>query len=161
MDYFVETFQDKKKKIYMTIFDFGIVIMGIICLICQKNAGMIGGFLLGALFFFTGLFFGLLIKYGGIIFLFSHGGLGYVFMIQSLMGDIISEPMLTDGNTEKLKFYLYVIAVFTICGFGSAIIYNLSDKFKQKQYTVFLPISFLTIAFILAGILPFIVNKLV
>ena len=75
--------------------------------------------------------------------------------------EALSEPMLTDGNTEKLKFYLYVIAVFTICGFGSAIIYNISDKFKQKQYTVFLPISFLTIAFILAGILPFIVNKLV
>ncbi len=162
MDYYkiYDWLKERKDLLYLALFMIEILLIGIICL-HSKTEFEFGFFLFGFIFFLAGLLIGMYIKYFGIIFLFSHGGLGYYLMISLLSRDILSNPILTDGNPKHLILYLCVIAALTVISFGFIILYNISDKWKEKKYAMLFPIGFFTIAFILAGILPNILDKLV
>lgn len=159
MQYYLYDFFAKKKHIiYKILLIIGTTLIGIISLWNKEELGL---FLFGSFFFHIGLYISMDAKYSGIIFLFSHGGIGFYCMLNSLSLGILSNPILKDGNPKKLIIYLGVIGILTVIGFISAIIYNVSDKVKEKNYTMHLPTCILSLALILTAILPKILDKLV
>ena len=156
----INTYEKKKEIIYMLVFVLIIVSIGMIS--CIENNNDPSFFIFGCIFFFSGFFIGMYVKYFGLIFLFSHGGSGFFIIMAALLGNFNSDnPLLTDVNPDKIKYYLYTIATLTIVGFISVILYNVSEKFKSKTFAIFIPTTALTIAILLAAILPNMIDKLI
>mgnify|MGYP007069921350 CR=1 FL=1 len=117
-------------------------------------------YVFGMVFFVTGFCIGTMKdgKYFGIIFLFSHGMTGYGLMTSSVLGDILDSPLLSDGNTTFIFFYIALWVILVCLGIGSSIIYNLSDKLKAKNKYPILQLGFFAIAIMMAAALPFIIK---
>ena len=140
-----------RNQILMSIIVIAIMAMGIY--LSKKNGSHPGMFAGGSFFFFLALYMFMTLKSYGILML-PLGALGYFLMMQALLGDLFSNPLLTDLNATKFYLYLDLINLLTIIGIISLIIYSLSDSIKKKKYTMFIPIGFFSLALILIGILP-------
>lgn len=110
----------------------------------------------GIAFFASGLLIGLFTGKPGLIFLFSHGLTGIGLMIGSELGGLLTSPFISDA-----PIYIYVllgcILLLVLLGIMSAVLYNLSDAIKDKEYSVYIPF----ILFGMAIILSIIVAKIV
>ena len=152
-------------------FDKNMIIIIAICLVITMcgfftwNIDFIPLYIFGVIFFFAGLFIALYIKYFGLIFLFSHGVIGFMLMIGSLMGhskgnslDLLlpnDHPLLTDGGIPtNIKVYLAVTIGFFISAFIFTIVHNLSSKMKKdKKFTIYI-LSLYLIVVVLAMLFP-------
>ena len=80
------------------------------------------------------------------------------------MGDLlhnyIGSPISSDLNLTLFIIYLSIVGIFSILGFVYGTIYNVNKNFSKKKYSMFLPLTFLTIAIILAGILPLAIDTI-
>ena len=115
-------------------------------------------YLFGFVFFIAG--FGVAIladnsKGSGIIFYFSHGAIGFVIMVYSLIIDRFDIAIFSDLSII-LKLYLGVIVCLLFAGIIGGIVYNLSDTLKLNKFNkVFLLLLFF-VSIILIGLLPYI-----
>ena len=114
-------------------------------------------YLFAFFFFFLGYYCGLKQKGFGLIFLFTHGLIGICPMCFLLSGSIFENPAMKDGATN-VYIYIGIAIIFIIISFFEVVIYNLSDKLKQKKYMLFMPFITILISLIMMGILPKIFN---
>ena len=158
----------KKYKIKWQQYIAGVYLIALISLIYQyilgKNASLLFGcslyFLFGSAFFFSGIYANVEDNQYGILFLFTHALPGFLIMIATLLVSLFINPIISDTNPIILITILALIVVSSILGFVYEIIYRTDSKFKEKKNAVFIPLIFFGIAVLLAGILPFIVDKL-
>ena len=150
---------NKKNRIIMIIYVIAIIAIGIY--LTYKNGTHPGMFICGSIFFFPALNMGMNLKEYGIIAFLTMGAVGFYIMMQALLGDLFSNPMLTDVNATKFYLYLYLINGLTIIGIIYVVIYNLSNILKKMKYAMFIPITIVAIILILTGILPNILDKFI
>ncbi len=135
----------------------GLVILIIILtsLFAIKNSEMgIAGYLFGMIFFFAGYFVSTGAKGFGLIFLFSHGGIGFGVMMVSLLQGNISLNTLSDLSTVT-QVYLGLTLVASIFAFIVSVLYNLSDELKKRPYAKVVPLALFALSFLLAGLFPY------
>lgn len=116
-------------------------------------------YLFGMAFFMAGYFTGLHVKGFGLIFLFSHGGIGMGVMIGALMGEIFQNPALQDGATN-IYLYMGLGVILIIMSFMGVVLYNLSNNWAQREHTRFLPLVTFFVVFLMSGLLPHIFKVL-
>ena len=133
--------------LYMSLVLLIIAVLGLI------NIRNFPIYLFGLVFFAAGLFVGLYVKGFGIIFLFSHGGVGFGMMIYALLLDRFSESSLTDLSFN-MKIYLGIMVLMIIGGFLGVIIYNLSETLNKNKYNKIFPLIILGLALFLVGMIP-------
>ena len=147
----------KEKVIYFTLYIlFGVV--GIVKSIVDFSTNPVGpmGFFFGMIFFVAGIYACTSrgSKVIGILFLFTHGGVGYGVMIGSLLANLYDSPIITDlGNNSNNYFIIFqTLIILAVIGF---IIFNLSDKVKDKYKYPIIPVALMLAATIIAVIFPY------
>ncbi|MGM9878397.1 MAG: hypothetical protein ACI33S_07125 [Bacilli bacterium] len=87
-----------------------------------------------SIFFLTGLFLGLFIKYIGILFL-SGIVMGFGELYYPIITGTLNDPLMTD-NPILMKLLIIISLVFIILGIIGAIYYNVSEKIREKKYSL-------------------------
>jgi len=139
------------KKILLIVLYF--IIIALIGLINYTSILLYIG---GLVFFASGLLIGLNINRFGIVFLFSHGMSGLGLMLASELSGLLTSPFISDA-----PLYIYIllgmVLVLVILGLITTILYNLSDKFKNNEFSISIPFTLFGMAIVLA----IIISKLV
>ncbi len=138
----------KYNKILIIIF-IVIAILGMINL----NINILFTYYFGLIFFITGYCSSLLGKGIPLIFLFSHGMTGLMIMLVPIVGKVINNPLLSD-NPTNIYIYLGIVILLIIIATTLAIIYNLADYFKTKEFSKLIPAILYLLAIIMVTILP-------
>ena len=148
-------------KVIIGIFIFLTVLLGLL------NIQGFGLYFFGMAFFFSGLFVGMFIKYFGLIFLFSHGLTGFVFMINTMLGSTFSEmndtsiisllnsPVLQDKPTHLMTYLILLLAII-VMAFLSAIAHNIFEVLRDKRYFKTIPF----ILFFTALLMTYLINPI-
>ena len=129
----------------------------IISLIGLFNTNDYGLYICGGFFFIAGTVACRLAKGGGIIFLFSHGGVGMGIMMSCLLSSVFQSDIFSDSPTN-IYMYFVIIGLLLLAGTIFAIINNLNDKYNSNKFFSIIPISIYLLALFLAGLLPHILN---
>ena len=139
------------KKILLIVVYF--IIIALIGLINYTSILLYIG---GLVFFASGLLIGLNINRFGIIFLFSHGMSGLGLMLACELSGLLTSPFISDA-----PLYIYIllgmVLALVILGLITTILYNLSDKFKNNEFSLYIPFTLFGMAIVLA----IIISKLV
>ena len=141
---------DSKKILLIVLYFIIIALIGLI------NYTSILLYIGGLVFFAIGLLNGLNINRFGIVFLFSHGMSGLGLMLASELSGLLTSPFISDA-----PLYIYIllgmVLVLVILGLITTILYNLSDKFKNNEFSISIPFTLFGMAIVLA----IIISKLV
>ena len=129
----------------------------IIALIGLFNIDGYGLYIFGVAFFMAGTIICHLAKGDGIIFLFSHGGVGMGIMMSCLLSSVFQSNIFSDSPTN-IYMYFVIIGLLLLAGTVFAIINNLNDKYNSNKFFSIIPISIYLLALFLAGLLPHILN---
>lgn len=150
------TIINKKEEQTLTII-IAIVLAFITAIMGFFNIEGLPSYLGGLIFFIAGLAIGLFIPGFGIIFLFSHGMTGLSLMGYSLLAPVLENPIMND-SPDKILIYIGIIISIVIAGIFITILYSLSEKFRNKRFSIFIPILLFMIAIFLCAIAPKIIN---
>ena len=93
-------------------------------------------------------------KVFGIFFLFSHGGIGYFLMMTGLLECYYRSPLITDLGGRS-SFWLIVFQSLVLLAVLGFIIFNLSNKVKNKFKYPIIPLVLLLVATIIAVLFPY------
>ena len=137
----------------------------ILCLFFTSSLENALMYLFGIVFFLVGLFIGLKIPVFGLIFLFSHGGMGLFVLISSLLGTfdnsslsidfLFNNPIYTDGGMPNtIKVYLIIILGIFVVALIYTLLHNLSSKLKENKIHIIIILLLYLILFILVGLFP-------
>ena len=63
-------------------------------------------------------------------------------MVGSFLTPILENPVMTDTPPQSLILYIGAAIALIVIGFLITVIRNLSKSFKEKYYSIFLPIVF-------------------
>ena len=143
-----EKFLDEKEK---SIF-YQVLFFIIIALIGLLNIKTYLFYLFGLIFFATGSLIGLYLKGFGLIFFFSHGMTGLGFMMAGMLGELITNPFMSDA-----PIYVYcilgLIVFLIVLAIISSILFNLSDRLKKRKNFIFVPLLLFGAAILIAVML--------
>ena len=148
-------FKDQDKELVLSI--FLMILMAPFGLFTLNNLEALPLYFFGLIFFLAGLNIGFSQKGFGLIFLFSHGGVGMGLMLGSLLSKAMTSGLFTDGG-RNLVIYLVINRIIIIIGFLATVIYNLSDYVKGKKYSKAYILIIFIIGLAMAGIFPYIMN---
>jgi len=123
--------------------------------------GYILFYIFGLVFFLAGFYIGNTEKYFGLIFLFSHGGVGLGIMIGPLLSEIFKMPILSDAVNTNLYLYLNISILFLVAGVVATLLRNLSDNFKEKKYSLLFSLSLFFIGVLMIILFPNIYTYLI
>ncbi len=116
----------------------------------------------GLVFFFAGVFIGLDIPLFGLIFLFTHGGVGLCLMIMSLIGgddlfefpNITNNPVFSDGGMPlNLRMYLSITITILVIAVLYTIIHNLSPRLKENKKHMIIIMTIYLVFIVLVGLI--------
>lgn len=141
--------------IYRVAFVIIVLAIGLVDIL---NNSFDGTYYFGAAFYLAGLFIGLNIKGVGLIFLLSHGGIGIGIMLVPTIINIFKSPLMSDLANNNIMSILVIAFIAIVVAILMTVFYNLSDQFKNKNYS--LPVIFLlfTIGIVIIKIIPIIYN---
>lgn len=148
-------FKDQDKELVLSI--FLMILMAPFGLFTLNNLEALPLYFFGLIFFLAGLNIGFSQKGFGLIFLFSHGGVGMGLMLGSLLSKAMTSGLFTDGG-RNLVIYLVINIIIIIIGFLATVIYNLSDYVKGKKYAKAYILIIFIIGLAMAGIFAYIMN---
>ena len=98
-------FDDEKLNIVITIILALLTLP--VALICNGDPSVV---VFGIIFYLAGIMIGLFVPYAGIIFLFSHGGTGFFFLIQDVTELLKSNPIMSDLSSSMTNhIYLAIL----------------------------------------------------
>lgn len=131
----------------------------------------IGLYICGIAFFLSGLFVTLKDKDSTLIFLFSHGLIGYIIMIASLKSTeglfifynrILKHPIFTDKSVPFSLIAYYIIEIIIIASaIGGSIWYHYLDNNKKKNYYISIILFLYLIELLLIVLFPKVFPQLV
>lgn len=141
--------------IYRVAFVIIVLAIGLVDIL---NNSFDGTYYFGAAFYLAGLFIGLNIKGVGLIFLLSHGGIGIGIMLVPTIINIFKSPLMSDLANNNIMSILVIAFIAIVVAILMTVFYNLSDQFKNKNYS--LPVIFLLfmIGIVIIKIIPIIYN---
>ena len=148
-------FPDKDKELVLSV--FLMILMVPICLFTLNNIQTLPIYFFGLAFFLAGLNVGFSTKGFGLIFLFSHGGVGMCIMLGALLSNVMTSGLFTDGG-HNLMIYLAINLIIIIIGFLAVVVYNLSDYLKSIRYMKSYILLIFLFGLIMAGLFPYIIN---
>ena len=140
------------KEEIMTLVFLSVIILieGIYFINIKTDSTRVMLFIFGYLFFLSGHFVGMYVKKFGLIFLFSHSLTGICFMVGSLVGKLITSPLLSDISQNAI-LHFQMAALLIIAAIVYIIVYNLNDKVKTYWYSSYLPLVAYVLAFAILG----------
>lgn len=133
--------------LYMILIIFLIAFLGLI------NINGYLFYLFGLIFFVAGTLIGFFVPGFGLIFLFTHGAVGYGIMISALLQDRFSIAELGDLSFN-MKIYFGVIALLVVGGFIGVVLYNLSETLNKNKLNKLFSLIILGLALFLVGMIP-------
>jgi hypothetical protein len=140
-----------KEKFIACIICILIALLGLINITASETVGQ---YYFGLVFFLAGFFIGAYVKGFGLIFLFSHGMTGLAMMVGFTITDILKSPLLKDGVNNNLYIYLGIALSIFVAATIATILRNLSNNFKEKQYSLLLPLVLYFIGILMICIFP-------
>lgn len=111
----------------------------------------------GTVFFLAGLFIGLNGPIFGIIFLFSHGGVGLGLMCFNKIKSILESPLMTD-NPTNLQYLLIIGVGLMVAGIISTMFYNVSKKIRDQKYSLPIILAMFAVGIAIIQVLPLMFN---
>jgi hypothetical protein len=118
--------------------------------ICNTEAGV----LFGLVFYLAGLMIGIFVPYAGLIFLCSHGGIGFVFICQDVFEIIKTNPAMSDLS-HSARNHLYSIIFVYAAAILLTILHSVVPKVREVKYIKAI-ISFLYLAgLVLIRLVPY------
>ena len=148
-------FSGKDKELVLSI--FLMIMMAPIGLLTLNNIGALPLYFFGLVFFLAGVNIGFHEKIFGLIFLFSHGGVGMGIMMWSLLSKAFESGLFTDGGRNLILYVVINIAIIVI-GFLAVVVYNLSDYIRNKKYMKSYILLIFMVGLAMAGIFPYIMK---
>jgi len=138
----------KKIPLDMVLFIVVFMAIGILGFFSFPILDGFPSYLFGFVFFVSGVCVGTFEKGFGILFLFSHGVTGLVFMESSLLGNLLNSPILTDAPkwfplSAGIVIFLFIVAILSI------VIHNFSDTVREIKYFKIVPLICIFLALLL------------
>ena len=90
-------------------------------------------FMFGIIFYLAGLMVGIFVPVFGLIFLCSHGGIGFYFMTQEVFEIIHTNPVMGDLSTP-MRSYLYTIIFVYAAAILLTILHSCIPGMREKKY---------------------------
>ena len=141
--------------IYRVAFVIIVLAIGLVDIL---NNSFDGTYYFGAIFYLAGLFIGLNIKGVGLIFLLSHGGTGIGIMLVPTIINILKSPLMSDLANNNIMSILVIAFIAIVLAILMTIFYNLSDQFKNKNYSLPVILLLYMIGIVIIKIIPIIYN---
>ena len=141
--------------IYRVAFVIIVLAIGLVDIL---NNSFDGTYYFGAIFYLAGLFIGLNIKGGGLIFLLSHGGTGIGIMLVPTIINILKSPLMSDLANNNIMSILVIAFIAIVLAILMTVFYNLSDQFKNKNYSLPVILLLYMIGIVIIKIIPIIYN---
>lgn len=135
-----------------------VIIVLAIGLVDILNNSFDGTYYFGAIFYLAGLFIGLNIKGVGLIFLLSHGGTGIGIMLVPTIINILKSPLMSDLANNNIMSILVIAFIAIVLAILMTVFYNLSDQFKNKNYSLPVILLLYMIGIVIIKIIPIIYN---
>lgn len=141
--------------IYRVAFVIIVLAIGLVDIL---NNSFDGTYYFGAAFYLAGLFIGLNTKGVGLIFLLSHGGTGIGIMLVPTIINIFKSPLMSDLANNNIMSILVIAFIAIVVAILMTVFYNLSDQFKNKNYSLPVILLLYTIGIVIIKIIPIIYN---
>lgn len=141
--------------IYRVAFVIIVLAIGLVDIL---NNSFDGTYYFGAAFYLAGLFIGLNIKGVGLIFLLSHGGIGIAIMLVPTIINIFKSPLMSDLANNNIMSILVIAFIAIVVAILMTVFYNLSDQFKNKNYSLPVILLLYMIGIVIIKIIPIIYN---
>lgn len=141
--------------IYRVAFVIIVLAIGLVDIL---NNSFDGTYYFGAIFYLAGLFIGLNIKGVGLIFLLSHGGTGIGIMLVPTIINILKSPLMSDLANNNIMSILVIAFIAIVVAILMTVFYNLSDQFKNKNYSLPVILLLFMIGIVIIKIIPIIYN---
>ena len=141
--------------IYRVAFVIIVLAIGLVDIL---NNSFDGTYYFGAIFYLAGLFIGLNIKGVGLIFLLSHGGTGIGIMLVPTIINILKSPLMSDLANNNIMSILVIAFIAIVVAILMTVFYNLSDQFKNKNYSLPVILLLYMIGIVIIKIIPIIYN---
>lgn len=141
--------------IYRVAFVIIVLAIGLVDIL---NNSFDGTYYFGAIFYLAGLFIGLNIKGVGLIFLLSHGGIGIGIMLVPTIINILKSPLMSDLANNNIMSILVIAFIAIVLAILMTVFYNLSDQFKNKNYSLPVILLLYMIGIVIIKIIPIIYN---
>lgn len=141
--------------IYRVAFVIIVLAIGLVDIL---NNSFDGTYYFGAAFYLAGLFIGLNIKGVGLIFLLSHGGIGIAIMLVPTIINIFKSPLMSDLANNNITSILVIAFIAIVVAILMTVFYNLSDQFKNKNYSLPVILLLYMIGIVIIKIIPIIYN---
>jgi len=141
--------------IYRVAFVIIVLAIGLVDIL---NNSFDGTYYFGAAFYLAGLFIGLNIKGVGLIFLLSHGGTGIGIMLVPTIINILKSPLMSDLANNNIMSILVIAFIAIVVAILMTVFYNLSDQFKNKNYSLPVILLLYMIGIVIIKIIPIIYN---
>lgn len=141
--------------IYIVAFVIIVLAIGLVDIL---NNSFDGTYYFGAAFYLAGLFIGLNIKGVGLIFLLSHGGIGIGIMLVPTIINIFKSPLMSDLANNNIMSILVIAFIAIVVAILMTVFYNLSDQFKNKNYSLPVILLLFMIGIVIIKIIPIIYN---
>lgn len=141
--------------IYRVAFVIIVLAIGLVDIL---NNSFDGTYYFGAIFYLAGLFIGLNIKGVGLIFLLSHGGTGIGIMLVPTIINILKSPLMSDLANNNIMSILVIAFIAIVLAILMTVFYNLSDQFKNKNYSLPVILLLYIIGIVIIKIIPIIYN---
>lgn len=141
--------------IYRVAFVIIVLAIGLVDIL---NNSFDGTYYFGAIFYLAGLFIGLNIKGVGLIFLLSHGGTGIGIMLVPTIINILKNPLMSDLANNNIMSILVIAFIAIVLAILMTVFYNLSDQFKNKNYSLPVILLLYMIGIVIIKIIPIIYN---
>ena len=97
--------------------------------ICNTEVGV----LFGLVFYLAGLMIGIFIPYAGLIFLCSHGGIGFYFICEDVFEIIRTNPAMSDMSYST-RNHLYTIIFVYAAAILLTILHSIIPKVREVKY---------------------------
>ena len=109
--------------------------------------------------FLVGLFMGLFVKYIGILLFFLFGlVVGFGEMYFPIINGVLNNIAITE-NPICIKLLIIISSIFIILGIIGTICYNVSEKVRQKKYSLGIILLLYFIGILIIELLPIIFNR--
>lgn len=141
--------------IYRVAFVIIVLAIGLVDIL---NNSFDGTYYFGAAFYLAGLFIGLNTKGVGLIFLLSHGGTGIGIMLVPTIINILKSPLMSDLANNNIMSILVIAFIAIVVAILMTVFYNLSDQFKNKNYSLPVILLLFMIGIVIIKIIPIIYN---
>lgn len=141
--------------IYRVAFVIIVLAIGLVDII---NNSFDGTYYFGAAFYLAGLFIGLNTKGVGLIFLLSHGGTGLGIMLVPTILNILKSPLMSDLANNNIMSLLVIAFIAIVVAILITVFYNLSDQFKNKNYSLPIILLLYMIGIVIIKVIPIMYN---